>query len=203
MKMPKLKYRGTIMVDIDGVLADWETPMCDAFGYVNRHMYSPYDRYPGVSRELIDEFIQNPYNYEDLEPIFGGILFCHQAKARGWYVMLCTSRPYNNGVYDITTTWLNKYRVEHDELIFSQKKADAILDFNEQNPDKGVTIAVDDSVAVLRAMPTNVYPVAWQQEWNLNYYPSMKYDQTAMKIVLHQSKDDFYPVGAWDIVGKR
>ena len=200
MKIPKLKYRGTIMVDIDGVLADWETPMCDAFGYINRHMYSPYDRYPDVDRGLIEEFIANPANYEDLVPIFGGLLFCRQAARRGWYILLCTSRPKQTEL--VTNEWLQRYGVVHDELIFAQKKADAILDFNERNPDKEVRIAVDDSVSVLRSLPTRVYPVAWKQEWNYGYYPAMAYNSENFKIELFQSKDDFYPVGVWDKVGK-
>jgi hypothetical protein len=200
MKMPKLKYRGTIMVDIDGVLADWETPMCDAFGYQNRHMYSPYDRYPDVPRDLIAEFIANPYNYEDLEPIFGGILFCHQARSRGWSVLLCTSRP--ESLMYVTENWLSKYKVPYNELVFSKKKADAILDYNEENPDEEVRIAVDDSVSVLRTLPTNVYPVAWLQEWNVGYYPRMWYSENDMKIMIKDAPENF-PVGAWDIVGKR
>lgn len=200
MKLGKMKYRGTIMVDIDGVLADWETPMCEAFGYQNRHMYSPYDRYPDVPRDLIAEFIDNLDNYVDLEPIFGGLLFCHQAKARGWYVALCTARPMT--AYGLTKLWLKKYLVEYDQLWFSKDKTQFVFNFDMDNPDKPIRIVVDDRVSVLQSMPDK-YCVAWQQEWNMNYYPSMKYDQASMKIVLHQSKDDFYPVGAWDIVGKR
>jgi len=200
MKLGKMKYRGTIMVDIDGVLADWETPMCDAFGYVNRHMYSPYDRYPDVDRELIAEFISNPDNYGDLVPIFGGLLFCRQAARRGWYILLCTSRPKRTEF--VTIQWLERYGVVYNELSFAQKKADAILDFNERNPDKEVRIAVDDSVSVLRSLPTRVYPVAWKQEWNYGYYPAMAYNSENYKIELFQSNDDFYPVGVWDKVGK-
>lgn len=200
MKLGKMKYRGTIMVDIDGVLADWETPMCHAFGYINRHMYSPFDRYPDVPIDLIDEYISNPHNYEDLAPIFGGILFCRQASMRGWFVLLCTSRPREVG--EITFEWLERYGVAYNHLAFSTSKSEYIREFDAANTDRPVRIVVDDSVSVLQSMPDK-YCVAWQQEWNMNYYPSMKYDPLAMKIVLHQSKDDFYPVGAWDIVGKR
>jgi len=199
MKMPKLKYRGTIMVDIDGVLADWETPMCDAFGYANRHMYSPYDRYPEVSRDLIAEYIDNLDNYVDLEPIFGGILFCHQAKARGWYVALCTARPIST--YTITMSWLKQYLVEYDQLWFSKDKAQFVSNFDMDNPDKPIRIVVDDSVSVLQSMPDK-YCVAWMQEWNLNYLPTMYYSNANMKIMIKDAPENA-PVGAWDIVGKR
>lgn len=198
----KIVYRGTICCDIDGVLADWETPMCDAFGYINRHMYSPFDRYPDVPIDLIDEYISNPHNYEDLAPIFGGILFCRQATMRGWYVLLCTSRPYNIEMFTITTTWLSKYQVSYNELIFSKNKADTILDFNRQVPqDREVRIVVDDSVSVLQSMPDK-YCVAWMQEWNKHYLPTMYYSSRNMKIMIKDAPENA-PVGAWDIVGKR
>lgn len=198
--MPKLKYRGTIVVDIDGVLVDFESAMCDAFGAINRHMYSPYDRYPDVPRDLITEFIDNPDNYIDLAPIFGGMLFCRQAHQRGWYVLLVTAR--DKSLREVTRNWLDRYGVVYNEIIFAKNKKEVIADYDIINPSRPVSIVVDDSVSVLLSMPEK-YCVAWQQEWNLDYYPSIKYDQASMKIVLHQAKDDFYPVGAWDIVGKR
>lgn len=201
MKMPKLKYRGTIMVDIDGVLADWETPMCDAFGYINRHMYSPYDRYPDVPRDLIDEYISNPHSYEDLAPIFGGILFCRQATMRGWYVLLCTSRPDTASVSVYTENWLRKYGVSYNELRFSKNKRKEIENFDSQNPDKPVRIVVDDSVSVLQSMPDK-YCVAWMQEWNKHYLPTMYYSSGNMKVMIKDAPENT-PVGAWDIVGKR
>ena len=46
MKLGKMRYRGTIAVDIDGVLADFEKKFCEDFGEDNRHLYSFYGRYP-------------------------------------------------------------------------------------------------------------------------------------------------------------
>jgi len=199
MKLGKMKYRGTIMVDIDGVIADFEGKFCEDFGDDNRHLYKLESRYPNLDPGLIREYVGNPENYVDLAPIFGGLLFCRQAYQRGWYVLLMTSR--DKKLREITKSWLSKYSVVYHELMFSRNKREAVADFDALHPEYPVRIVVDDSVSVLESMPEK-YCVAWQQEWNLDYYPAMKYSSTSMKIVLHQSKDDFYPVGVWDKVGK-
>lgn len=199
MKMPKIKYRGTIMVDIDGVIADFEGKFCEDFGDDNRHLSKLESRYPNLDPGLIREYVGNQENYVDLAPIFGGLLFCRQAYQRGWYVLLMTSR--DKKLREVTKSWLSKYSVVYHELVFSRNKREAVADFDALHPEYPVRIVVDDSVSVLESMPEK-YCVAWQQEWNLDYYPAMKYSSTSMKIVLHQSKDDFYPVGVWDKVGK-
>lgn len=199
MKLGKMKYRGTICCDIDGVISDFEGKFCEDFGNNNRHLYSLEGRYPEIDPELIREYVGNPENYVDLAPIFGGLLFCRQAHLRGWYVLLMTSR--DKKLREVTKSWLSKYSVVYHELMFSRNKREAVADFDALHPEYPVSIVVDDSVSVLNSMPKK-YCVAWQQEWNLDYYPAMKYNSTEMKIVLHQSKDDFYPVGVWDKVGK-
>lgn len=199
MKLGKMKYRGTIAVDMDGVLSDFEDKFCQDFGDANRHLYSLEARYPNVDPELIREYVANPENYKDLAPIFGGLLFTRQAHLRGWYVLLVTSR--DKSLRGVTKDWLSRYGVVYHELMFAKNKREVIADYDAINPSRPVKIVVDDSVSVLKSMPEK-YCVAWQQEWNLNYYPSMKYSQEQMKIVLLESKDDFYPMGAWDKVGK-
>lgn len=193
-------YRGTIMVDIDGVLANFEESICDAFGYINRHMYNIFDRHPDVPKDLITEYIENPANYVDLEPIFGGLLFCHQARSRGWYVLLCTSRPGTKEMNDTTIRWLEKYRAEYHQLHFAQNKAKFVKQYDLDNPDRPIRIVVDDSVSVLQSLQDK-YAVAWEQEWNQGYYPKMYYSMENMKIMVDDGIHK--PQGAWDMVGKR
>ena len=199
MRMNKMLYRGSIMVDVDGVLADFEGRFCQDFGSDNRHLYCLEDRYPKVDPELIREYATNPENYKDLAPIFGGLLFIRQAHQRGWYVLLVTSR--DKSLREVTKSWLSKYNATYDELIFSRNKSAAIDDFEAMNPTKKMAIVVDDSVSVLQSMPER-YCVAWSQLWNFGYYPMMNYSGDNMKIMIKPSKYEA-SVGAWDMVGKQ
>lgn len=198
MKLRKIQYRGTIMVDIDGVLADFEGKFCDDFGGDNRHLYSLEDRYPNLDRDLIAEYVKNPDNYVDLAPIFGGLLFCRQAHQRGWYVLLMTSR--DRKLKDVTKSWLNKYSVNYHELMFTRNKSAAVEDFDTLHPEYPVRIVVDDSVSVLESMRRK-YSVTWSQPWNFGYYPAMEYSGDSMKIMIKPSVYEA-PVGVWDKAGK-
>ena len=203
MKMPKMKYRGTVMVDIDGVLADFEGKFCDAFGEDNRHLYSLESRYPDLDPELVKEFVRNPESYADLSPIFGGLLYCRQAHQRGWYVLLMTSR--DKSLREVTKSWLHKYSVVYHELVFSKNKREAVKDFDILHPEYPVRIVVDDSVSVLQSMPEK-YGVAWNQLWNFGYFPFMYYDNSQMKLMINMGvygdEDTPSVVGVWDTVGK-
>lgn len=196
MRMNKMLYRGSIMVDVDGVLADFEGRFCQDFGSDNRHLYCLEDRYPKVDPELIREYAKNPDNYIDLAPIFGGLMFCRQAHQRGWYVLLMTSR--DKSLRTVTQNWLHKYSVVYHELIFSRNKRAAVEDFDVLHPEYQVRIVVDDSVSVLESMPEK-YCVAWSQLWNFGYYPTMTYFGSDMKIMI---KPSVYgeAVGIWDEV---
>lgn len=198
MKFGKMVYRGTIAVDIDGVLADFEGKFCEDFGYKNRHIYKLGDRYPDLDRDLILEYVQNPSNYVDLAPIFGGLLFTRQAHTRGWYILLVTAR--DRSLREVTKNWLAKYSVVYHELYFAKNKREAIQDFDALNPTRKVAIVVDDSVSVLESMPEK-YGISWWQEWNIGYHPSMWYESGKMKLYM-QPHHKSTPVGVWDRVGK-
>lgn len=196
MKIGKMLYRGTIAVDIDGVLADFESKFCEDFGANNRYIYELEKRYPEIDRELIREYVENPENYIDLAPIFGGLLFTRQAHARGWYILLVTSR--STKLREVTKSWLEKYGVVYNELIFSKNKKEAIADYDAIYPSRKVAIVVDDSVKVLKSMPDK-YCIAWNQLWNFGYFPYMYYTTERMKLELDLGEGK-YPriVGIWD-----
>lgn len=198
MKLGKMKYRGTICCDIDGVISDFEGKFCEDFGNDNRHLYELESRYPNLDPELIREYVGNQENYVDLAPIFGGILFCRQAYQRGWYVLLMTSR--DKKLREVTKSWLSNYSVVYHELVFSRNKREAVADFDALHPEYPVSIVVDDSVSVLNSMPEK-YCVAWAHPWNLGKFPSMWYDQNKMKVVLEDMRYGNIS-GVWDKVGK-
>lgn len=198
MKMSKLRYRGTIAVDIDGVLANFEKQFCEDFGYDNRLTYSLEERYPQIDPEIIREYVANPEVYKDLEPIFGGLMFCRQAHQRGWYILLVTSR--DKKLREVTRNWLARYGAVYNEIIFTKNKREAILDYDNINASRPVSIVVDDSPDVLESMPEK-YGVAWNQPWNFNYYPVMLYNDQDFKLKV---QEDFGKPWKWiwDEVGK-
>lgn len=198
MKLGKMKYRGTVAVDMDGGLSDFEGKFCQDFGESNRNLYSLEARYPEVDPELIREYVANPENYKDLAPIFGGLLFIRQAYQRGWYILIVTSR--DKSLRDVTKNWLARYGAVYNEIMFAKNKREAIADYDAINPTRPVKIVVDDSVSVLKSMPEK-YCVAWWQEWNLEFYPNMWYSNKDMKLLMNDSPAN-YPVGVWDKVGK-
>ena len=193
MKLGKKLYRGTIAVDIDGVLADFESKFCEDFGEDNRHMYSLAARYPEIDPELIEEWVKNPENYVDLAPIFGGLLFVRQAHQRGWYILLVTSR--DKSLREVTRNWLAKYGVVYNEIMFTRAKALTIQDYDNLNPTRPVKIVVDDSVSVLESLPDK-FSVAWEQPWNISFRPSMWYSEVEMRIIL--CTGDGSVRGIWD-----
>lgn len=193
MKMGKMKYRGTIVVDIDGVLADFESKFCEDFGNKNREMYKLETRYPYTDPELIKEYVNNPENYKDLAPIFGGLLFIRQAAYRGWNVTLVTSRGIH--MREVTRNWLSKYGAVYHDLIFSSDKRETVLSLDRVYPYRPVAIVVDDSLEVLRSIPEK-YCVAWEQPWNEVFYPSMRYDEDRMKLVICRHPSEIY-VSIW------
>lgn len=197
MKLGIKLYRGTIAVDIDGVIADFEGKFCEDFGDQNRHLYSLEARYPELDPQLINEYVANPENYRDLAPIFGGILFCHQAHQRGWFVLLVTSR--NVALRDVTKMWLDRYGVVYDDLLFAKNKMEALEDYNFINPSRKVQIVVDDSEAVLESMEDKYYCVAWSQPWNLTWYPRIWYSGEYMKLCMYDAWVGNV-VGVWDKV---
>lgn len=203
MKLGKnRKYRGTICCDIDGVLADFEENFCQNFGYSNRHLYSLVDRVgPELQPEVMD-FIYNPWSYNNLNAIFGGCLFTKQAHDRGWYILLMTQRPDISR--DNTIAWLNtnQYLLHYDDLVFTDNKQRAVLEFDTKNPDKPVRIVLDDSPYVLSSLEAEKYCVSWDSIWNRYSYPKMWYSPADMKLMM-QEYPDSVAVGVWDKVGKK
>lgn len=198
MKLGKMLYRGTIAVDIDGVLSNFEEKFCQDFGDANRHLYSLEARYPNLDPELIREYVANPENYRDLAPIFGGLMFIRQAHQRGWYILLVTSR--DKSLREVTRNWLDKYGAVYHEIMFAKNKKEAIADYDAIHPSRPVKIVVDDSVSVLESMPEK-YSVAWAQPWNSWHFPRMWYSDDGMKLMMSDNPAN-RSVGVWDKVGK-
>ena len=62
------------VLDIDGVLADFEEGFCEAFGYSNRDLYSLEERYPDADQGLL-KVCRKSSQLQGLAPIFGSAPF--------------------------------------------------------------------------------------------------------------------------------
>ena len=76
--------------------------------------------------------------YEDVLPIDGAIESLKALKEKGYYIIICTARNMktcNNNLgkviknqAEIVTTWLKKYDVPYDELLFGKSHCDFFID---------------------------------------------------------------------------
>lgn len=173
-----MSNRLAIACDIDGVLADFEGEFVSSFGSNNREFYNLFERYPEHA-DLIGEFVRNPTNYVDLEPIFGGLSLVHSAALRGMDAILMTSRPTN--CREATEEWLDRYSVNYKSLIFTKNKADTIKKLNSL-PGGRIFMLLDDSIGNLEHLPMGVSGVAWSQLWNFGHFPRMRYDDGTMQV---------------------
>lgn len=170
-----MKHRGAVFFDIDGVLADFEGEFCERFGYDNRGVVELEKRYSTVDPGLVAEFIESASSYENLSPIFGGRVLLDQCRTRGYKIVLVTSRP--QAAKNVTITWLEKYNITYNELIFTKDKLSAILAYKNKNQHIPVEMLVDDLPTNLhRAKTSGVIPLCWEQEWNSWYYPKARYN---------------------------
>jgi len=179
--MKKINYKGAVAVDVDGVIADFESEFCDRFGYEHRDLYSLYERYPNVDRELIEEFVSSPSSYENLVPIFGGaIALLGILRARGHYILLMTSR--SKKMAEVTREWLEGYEIQYNELWFTSDKAGSIEEFNNMYPSRKVILLVDDCGKNVESLPSGVVGAVWRQPWNEGYFPRMRYNSELMRV---------------------
>lgn len=190
-----MKQSKAIVFDIDGVLADFEWAFCDKFGYNHRDYTNLMERYP-EQRDVIEEFITDPGTYADLMPIFGGTVLLFSAWEKGYRIYLMTSRPFNSR--DVTNRWLKYYNLYYDELIFTKNKAEAIQVLNDPRrlePANIVTL-IDDLPANFENLPRGVVGLSWEQPWNSDYYPKVRYHSSTM--LLEVKRDTVSPwVNFW------
>lgn len=182
-----MKNKATAVIDIDGVVCDFEGAFCDAFGTKNRHLYKLEDRYPQFHPDLIGEWVNSEENYVNLSPIFGGILLIQQLKQRGFDVVLMTSRGKH--LEAVTKSWLTLYHIEPDRLVFSKDKANDIYLWNDSARapygEIECTLFVEDSVSQLeqvKKLNPSVTCLAWGQPWNEGYFPRLRYNEKEYKI---------------------
>lgn len=174
------KFTGVVVIDIDGIIADFEGEFCDAFGYDNRHEYDLYKRYPNPELvPVIDEFVSTSAVYQNLFPLFSGNILIRQCVEHNLYVVLMTSRPEETK--NITKAWLERFGIPYNELVFAKDRLDGIQ--NGLKTILPVLAVIDDSVTSLTPLKGYYTAIEWQTLWSdKNYYPKMRYNSDSMKV---------------------
>ena len=148
-----------VVVDVDGVLADFEWAFCQTFGNERRELVSLQSRYPAHARK-ITEFINDGHVYRDLEPIRFGLEICEWLNAGGFEVAIVTARPF--GFESITRDWLKQYGIEYMTFVSDVSKTGRIALMKP-------LVAIDDLFSVHTALLWhNIPTIIVAQPWN-NY----------------------------------
>ena len=147
----------TVVVDIDGVLADFEGAFCAEFGDERRELVSLQSRYPARAR-TITTFINDGFVYKDLKPILFGLEIVRYLNDGGWDVSIVTARPF--GFESITRDWLKQYGVEYASFVSDVSKTGRIALMKP-------LVAIDDLFSVHTALLWHNIPViVVAQPWN-------------------------------------
>jgi 5'(3')-deoxyribonucleotidase len=165
----------TVVVDIDGVLADFEgrldRTLSAKFGDRSRSDRSKYTMEERYAKDLevlkyALDFIADPNSYYGLDECEGGINFVETLMDDGYKVLYVSAR--NESAYSITRRWLTKHTTDPDIFLFCgvESKADFLKDFGE------VDFAVDDSpVQIEKMKESGITAVVWHQPWNEGIFP--------------------------------
>lgn len=153
------KEKLTVVLDIDGVMADFELEFCLHFGSRRRHLVELEHRYPERKAE-IENFVADRMTYKDLLPIPVGIEIAQWLPTQRAIVHVVSSRPPNS--VEITRKWLAQHKVSYESLKIDRNKGAVIKGLS---PD----IIVDDIIGVCTYAHLNipgVTPVLVRQPWN-------------------------------------
>jgi len=146
-----------VVVDIDGVLANFEGAFCEKFGYERRELVSLESRYPNKARD-INKFLNDGFVYKNLKPIQLGLDIVEYLNDCAYEVYLVTARPF--GLETITREWLNRHRVNYWSVESNRAKTGLIATIKP-------VCAVDDLFSVHEALlKHNIATILVAQPWN-------------------------------------
>lgn len=128
-----------VVVDIDGVLADFEGAFCEKFGTASRHLVGLEKRYPD-QKDKITKFVRSPDTYKYLGTLQVGLDIVKWLNQHGAIVHIVSSRP--TGTYDLTKNWLLHNHVLYTSLTV---KSDKIAKIKALQP----ALVVDDIISVV------------------------------------------------------
>jgi hypothetical protein len=149
-----------VVVDIDGVLADFEGKFVQTFGDERRELESLESRYPNRIHS-IRGFVNDMNTYTYLDPIPLGLSIVDFLNDNGFDVDIVTSRPLDTEW--VTRRWLKKNNVRFLSFGVYPNKIARIAELCP-------ICAVDDLISVSRHLTRYSVPVLLMQHpWNWFY----------------------------------
>lgn len=150
--------RNNIVIDIDGVLADFESYFCWKFGWGHRELVSLDKRYPD-QKDKIAEFVKSKYTYKSLAPIQLGLDIVKFLDEKGYNIEIVSSRP--RGSFDVTYDWIKRRKIPFSNLIIEHiNKLDKIKKLNP-------LFAVDDLPVISKGCRDAGIPcILVEHPWN-------------------------------------
>jgi len=162
------------VIDMDGVLADFEGSFCKRFGNEYRNEVKLERRYP-QERDAIKMFVRSPITYANLDVIPLGRQIVDWLKKGGYEIHIVSSRPWL--CYQVTRTWLLTHKIPFDYLWVdnSHEKADEIAR-------RGPVFAVDDLGSVAQnlqilGIPTILFSWPWNYDFSGIFPRISKFEQ--------------------------
>lgn len=95
-------------LDIDGVLADFESAFAERFGWERRDLVELEERYPSKSYE-IDLFVNSTRTYENLNIVQLGVDIANFLCRKGFDIHIVSSRPSYTS--QISGLWLKQNKI--------------------------------------------------------------------------------------------
>lgn len=145
------------VVDVDGVLADFEGYFCDTFGDAHRDRVGLQQRYPDQKDKIV-RFVNSPETYRYLDALEVGLDLVQWLSFERVSVHIVTSRPV--GSHLITQEWLHKFHVPFSTV---STKKDKVAFIRALRP----AFAVDDIISVANELYQSDIPtILVKHPWN-------------------------------------
>jgi hypothetical protein len=184
---PPLQERNILMLDLDGVVADFRR------GFMQWLSGTPWqdiltldERDIGLHMDINNGWNYHSYHQAKIEferdggyatlPSIPRIKKCVNALHRvGWYIIVYTARPYRTykRIWSDTWLWLKKHDIEADELHFGyDERVIAASSYSEENH---VVALEDDPTLVKRYVGCNIPVLLCPQPYNQNIFLNSNY----------------------------
>jgi FMN phosphatase YigB (HAD superfamily) len=147
------------ILDIDGVLADFEARFCAVFGNEHREKCSIQERYPKMKNE-IDRFVFQSNTYRNLSVIPLGERIYKKLKDDNWLIWILTARPA--GTCGMTEFWLRSHHFAAPFNAIGGNKLDMAKFLNP------AILIDDDGNFCVRAREAGMN--AWLLDWPWNQH---------------------------------
>lgn len=149
-----------VVLDMDGVLADFEGSFCEEFGDANRFIVSLEERYPS-KKDYIYYFSTFADTYVNLKCLPIGLQLVYYLNSNNYLVDIVSSRP--NGFERVTENWLRKNGILFNSLTVQTNKIEVIRRINP-------LFAVDDIGQIAEDLqqaniPTILIAYPWNEEF--------------------------------------